>query len=164
MGLLKRNGIYYLEYKIDSRYKRMSLKTKNKDLAQKMYEAYLLSQITNKFTDSKSLSNQKSDEPINERRNFNIMSISAPHTSCVRKARKSIFIAYTEYIDLCLTHNLSKSIMQSKERLNKLFKDKGIKYLDQIDQKFVSDIVSEHKKDSANRHMKNLKAFLNFCI
>ncbi|MGL4393658.1 MAG: hypothetical protein ACRCS8_00305 [Brevinema sp.] len=149
MGLLKRKGIYYLEYKIDKSYKRMSLKTKNKDLAQKMYEAYLLSEITNKITAPKQVMINIQEQEQN------------PYQE---KTRKSLLTAYTEYIDLCITQNLSKSIMESKERLNKLFKDKGIKYLDQIDQKFVSDIVSEHKKDSANRHMKNLKAFLNFCI
>ncbi|MGL4561950.1 MAG: tyrosine-type recombinase/integrase, partial [Brevinema sp.] len=146
MGLLKRNGTYYLEYKIDKSYKRMSLKTKNKDLAQKMYEAYLLSQITNKFNNPLTITPQEQlKEPVSENR------------CCLHRS-------FNEYKDLCMTQNLSKSIMQSKERLNKLFKDKGIKYLDQIDQKFVSDIVSEYKKDSANRHMKNLKAFLNFCI
>lgn len=49
MGLLKRNGIYYLEYKDGSKYKRVSLKTRNKELAQKMYDNYLLSKITNQI-------------------------------------------------------------------------------------------------------------------
>lgn len=49
MGLLKRNSIYYLEYKNGSKYKRVSLKTRNKELAQKMYDNYLLSKIINQI-------------------------------------------------------------------------------------------------------------------
>ena len=158
MGLLKRNGIYYLEYKDGSKYKRVSLKTKNKDLAQKMYESYLLSQIKDK---------------INVRRNSDIVSISAFQPSCLQAHQKtnldtnkrhSIEKSYIEYIDLCESQNLSHGVIQAKKRLNDLLKKNKIKYLDEIDQKLLNHIVNDYQKDMANHHIKNLKAFLNFCI
>lgn len=118
MGLLKRNGIFYLEYKDGSKYKRMSLKTKNKDLAQRMYESYLLSQVTNKFTNQES-SSQSIEKTEKERRTHVLLT------------------AFSEYIDLCISQNLSQSVIKSKERLNKLFKENKIKYLDEINQKFI---------------------------
>ena len=152
MGLLKRNGIYYLEYKDGSKYKRVSLKTKNKDLAQKMYESYLLSQFTNKI-------NQSSSHPI-----VNIH--HQENTNMIRdtKPRKAIYIAFSEYIELCISQNLSHGVIQAKKRLNDLLKKNKIKYLDEIDQKLLNHIVNDHQKDMANHHIKNLKAFLNFCI
>jgi len=87
MGLLKRNGIYYLEYKNGLKYKRISLKTKNKDLAQKMYESYLLSQITNKINQSSSQSTIQQEQQIIQ----------------TSKPRKSIYIAFQEYLDLCIS-------------------------------------------------------------
>ncbi|MGL5955816.1 MAG: tyrosine-type recombinase/integrase [Brevinema sp.] len=148
MGLLKRNGVYYLEYKDGAKNKRMSLKTKNKDLAQKMYETYLLSQITKKFTSQQNISIIQ--EPIkNENKEY---------------LRKSILTAFDEYKELCISQNLSQGVIKSKERLNKLFKENKIKYLDDINQKFINEIVNNYQKDTANRYIKNLKAFMNFCI
>jgi len=45
-----------------------------------------------------------------------------------------------------------------------LLKKNKIKYLDEIDQKLLNHIVNDYQKDMANHHIKNLKAFLNFCI
>ena len=149
MGLLKRNGIFYLEYKDGSKYKRLSLKTKKKDLAQKMYESYLLSQFTNK------ISNNYNSSTIIENKN---------QFKQDTKVRKSILIAFSEYIELCISQNLSHGVIQAKKRLNDLLKKNKIKYLDKIDQKLLNHIVNDYQKDMANHHIKNLKAFLNFCI
>ncbi|MGL5721920.1 MAG: tyrosine-type recombinase/integrase [Brevinema sp.] len=150
MGIFTRNGIFYLEYKQDDKLKRMSLKTKNKELAQRMYESYLVSQITHRIN--------------------GVMTQKAHHENAptLKKDNKAlsfkVSLAFREYLTLCLSQKLSPEIIKSKERLMKLFIDKGIKQLDNIDQKFIGGIVKDYKRDTANRYMKNLKAFLNFCI
>lgn len=149
MGLMKRKGFYYLQFKEQGKYKRISLRTKNKELAQKLFDRYLLARITDKITTVQSGSvlkenNQKMLRPVRQ--------------------GKLAAAAFEEYMELCESQNLSLGIMQSKERLKKLLKDKGIKYLDRISQKFINDIAKNSKKDTANRYIKNLKAFLNFCI
>ncbi len=53
MGLYQRErGIYYLQVKEENTYKRISMKTKNKELAQRMYDNYLLSEISQKLNNT----------------------------------------------------------------------------------------------------------------
>ncbi|MGL4367539.1 MAG: tyrosine-type recombinase/integrase [Brevinemataceae bacterium] len=148
MGLLKRNGIFYLEYKDGTKHKRMSLKTRNKELAQKMYDNYLLSKITNKILNP----------------NPTLQENQIIHTPVSEKKRKSLLISFTEYLDLCTSQNLSQGVIHAKKRLYELLKNNKITYLDEINQKLLNHIVNDHQKDMANHHIKNLKAFLNFCI
>lgn len=95
---------------------------------------------------------------------FHIMSISEPYISYVRKPKKTILTVFDEYIELCISQNLSQSVMCYKDRLYNELKRNGMKYLDEIDQKLLNEIVNKYQKDTANHYIKNLKAFLNFCI
>ncbi|MGL4388368.1 MAG: hypothetical protein ACRCTJ_03130, partial [Brevinema sp.] len=50
MGLYQRsNGYYYLQIRENEKYKRISLETKNKILAQELYNAYLLDKVKSKL-------------------------------------------------------------------------------------------------------------------
>lgn len=55
-------------------------------------------------------------------------------------------------------------MIRAKKRVIELLKENRIKYLDEINQKLLNHIASRYQKDTANHHIKNLKAFLNFCI
>ena len=152
MGLYQReNGIYYLQIKENKSYKRLSLGTKNHVLAQSMYDSYLLSQIKNK------LSPQKVSQEIMSNKTYQITSLDT-------NKRVSIEKSYIEYIDLCESQNLSKEVIQSKNRLKTYLKSVKIQYMNEIDQKLINKIVNTHQKETANKHLRNLKAYLNFCI
>ncbi len=79
MGLFcrKETGIYYLKIRVYAdgvyKYKKISLGTKNRYIAEQIYNAYLLDIVK---------------EKINVRRNSDVLSISALQTSCLRGSSK----------------------------------------------------------------------------
>ncbi len=147
MGIYQRNnGIYYYQIKNNGKNTRISLETKDKELAYRIYENYIVNKLENKLLCICDTPKEKA------------------HQTESTKLRKTILTAFTEYIDLCISQNLSQGVIQSKNRLYELFKKNKIKYLDEINQKFLNSIISDFQKDTANRYIKNLKAFMNFCI
>ena len=152
MGLYQReNGIYYLQIKENKSYKRLSLGTKNYVLAQNMYDSYLLSQIKDKF------SSQKSSQEITSNK-------AHQKTNLDTNKRHSIEKSYIEYIELCKSQNLSKDVLYSKARLRTYLKSVKINYIEDIKQETINKLVNTHQKETANKHLRNLKAYLNFCI
>ena len=160
MGIYQRKetGIYYLKIKEGSKYRRVSLSTKNRYIAEQLYNAYLLDKVQNK---------------LNVRRNSDIVSISAFQTSCLQAHQKnnldtnkrhSIEKSYIEYIELCKSQDLSKGVLQAKTRLKTYLKSVKINYIEDIQQEIINKIVNTHQKETANKYLRNLKAYLNFCI
>ena len=58
MGLYQReNGYFYIQIREDNKYKRVSLETKHKYIAQELYNAYLLDKVKSKLYKSQYHSN-----------------------------------------------------------------------------------------------------------
>ncbi|MGL4562441.1 MAG: hypothetical protein ACRCVW_01115 [Brevinema sp.] len=155
MGLYQReNGFFYLQVKVNSenksQYKRISLGTRDIRLAQRMYDNYLLSEITNKIAPTKSTHQELTDNMSNKIQK--------------NEQRRSIEKWYYEYLDLCESQKLSKGVIQFKKRLFTHLKKENIKYVTEINQEVINQITKTFQKDYSNKHVRNLKAFLNFCI
>lgn len=147
MGLfLRENGIYYLQVKNGYRYKRVSLETRDKNLAQEIYNAFLLEKVKNKLFPDRSSSEAQRIEDI--------PSVPPP----------SIGAQFQEYIELCEAQGISLGVIYDKKRLLKLFRSYKIQALEDISQDFINKIVRKHLPSMANKLVKNLKSFLNFCI
>lgn len=152
MGLYQReNGIFYLQVQQDQKYKRISLGTRDYKLAQRMYDNFLLSTIANKIKPTKSTyqnntNNMSTPKEKNKRRPYGL-------EKC-----------YTEYLDLCESQKLSKGVIRFKNALLTHLKKENIKYVCDITQEVINHITKTFKKDYSNKHIRNLKAFLNFCI
>ena len=157
MGLYQReNGIFYLQIKINennkSQYKRISLNTRDIRLAQRMYDNYLLSEINQKLHPTKSTHTELTQSTVK----------SSSNKKEIKKY--SIDKSYTEYLDLCESQKLSKGVIRFKQSLFIHLKKENIKYVCDITQEVINHITKTFKKDYSNKHIRNLKAFLNFCI
>ncbi|MDK2818734.1 MAG: site-specific integrase [Spirochaetota bacterium] len=157
MGLYQReNGIFYLQIKINennkSQYKRISLNTRDIRLAQRMYDNYLLSEINQKLHPTKSTHTELTQSTVK----------SSSNKKEIKKY--SIDKSYTEYLDLCESQKLSKGVIRFKQSLFTHLKKENIKYVCDITQEVINHITKTFKKDYSNKHIRNLKAFLNFCI
>ncbi|OON99242.1 MAG: hypothetical protein ATN35_01645 [Epulopiscium sp. Nele67-Bin004] len=158
MGIYQRNnGVYYYQIKKNGKNTRISLETKDRELAYRIYENYIVNKLENKLLNICKPIIESNQRPAVEAH-------IQESTIAIQDTRKPILVAFNEYIELCASQNLSQGVIQSKNRLNELLKKNKIKYLDEINQKFINEIVSKYQKDTANRYIKNLKAFLNFCI
>ncbi len=173
MGLFcrKETGVYYLKIKENGKYRKISLGTKNKYIAEQIYNAYLLDIVK---------------EKINVRRNSDFLSISALQTSCLRGSSKhkneslstskskspktpknGIKKLYDEYLESCKAQKLSKYTIQRKEKVLELLlglKIKSVKDINQITVNGFLELMNDKTDETKIRNIKNFKAFLNYCI
>ena len=67
MGLYQReNGYFYIQIREDNKYKRVSLETKHKYIAQELYNAYLLDKVKSKLYKSQYHSNTNTYQESNQ--------------------------------------------------------------------------------------------------
>ena len=152
MGIYQRKetGIYYLKIREGKKYRRISLSTKNRYIAEQLYNAYLLDKVQNKISQKTIYTNQAHQEII--------------QNPITEQKRHSIENTYNEYLELCKTQNLSKDVLYAKARLRTYLKSVKINYIEDIKQETINKLVNTHQKETANKHLRNLKAYLNFCI
>lgn len=156
MGIYQRdNGIYYYQTKKNGRNIRISLETRNKDLAYRIYENYIMNKLETKlFNINKEITNK-----FIHKETYRRVEESMNKKDDQDKKIKTISKVFAEYRESCVSQNLSLGVIKSKDRLNELFKEKKIKSLEEINQKFINEIVKKYGKDTANRYIKNVKAF-----
>ncbi|MGL4387871.1 MAG: tyrosine-type recombinase/integrase [Brevinema sp.] len=153
MGIYQRKetGIYYLKIKEGAKYRRISLSTKNRYVAEQLYNAYLLDKVQNKIN----------SQPFYHQQAYQQNTVQIPINIPIQH---NIEKTYSEYLELCKNQNLSKDVIYAKTRLLSYLKSMKIKFVDEINQDMIINLVNTHKTETANKHLRNLKAFLNFCI
>ena len=155
MGIYQRKetGIYYLKIREGKKYRRISLSTKNRYVAEQLYNAYLLDKVQNKISQKTIYTNQAhqkiTQNPITEQK------------------RHSIENTYNEYLELCKIQDFTTHTINGKAQLLKIFQDHRIYHIEALNQNTFNKLLKSWgsiKKDTLRKHIANLKAFLNYCI
>ena len=153
MGIYQReNGIYYLQIREDdSRYKRISLETKNRHVAQDLYNAYLLDKVKSKINKSQYHSNTHPHQESNQ----------------IEEPKTLIKPIYQQYLNQCKIQDFTTHTINGKTQLLKIFQDHKIYHIENLNQNTFNKLLKSWgsiKKDTLRKHIANLKAFLNYCI
>ncbi|MGL5253655.1 MAG: tyrosine-type recombinase/integrase [Brevinema sp.] len=149
MGIYKReNGVYYLQANSGNGEKRkISLETKNKALAQEIYQAFLLDRVKAKLGLRKEYLTDKK-APV------------CPHPTNLVKE-------YKDYIESCKIKGFGSHTLQRKAKLLEAFiryKIVSIKEINQQNLNKLFKVWENTPKDTVIKHLANIKAFLNYCI
>lgn len=156
MGIIKRKNGYYYYYlytQTPKGKKRISLETKDERLAHEIYQASLLDKIKQKL------------DP------YNSYSVPVPEESSLQSPnrRKSPLISnlYKQYLESVQNKGICISVYQAKERLAKLLKKQHLIRISDITPQNITKLLKSLSKIgtyTAEMHIRNLKAFLNFLI
>ncbi|MGL4562639.1 MAG: tyrosine-type recombinase/integrase [Brevinema sp.] len=131
--------------------KRISLETKNKILAQELYNAYLLDRVKSKLYKT----------------NYVMQAHHQIQESTIAESKKLIKPIYQKYITHCELQNLSKATINGKLNLLSIFQKHKITYIEDLTQETFNKLIKSwenNKKDTLRKHIANIKAFLNYCI
>ncbi|MGL4393736.1 MAG: tyrosine-type recombinase/integrase [Brevinema sp.] len=174
MGIYRRKetGIYYLKIREGTKYRRISLSTKSRYVAEQLYNAYLLDKVKDRMSEvlygtgraKDKVQNKLSEKIINHPYQTELQSFSNTIKIAITESKYDIDKTYLEYIELCKSQNLTKDVLYSKTRLLKYLKSLKIQFINEITQEMIIKLVNSFKTETANKHLRNLKAFLNFCI
>ena len=152
MGIyLRENGIYYLKARVEGKYKRVSLETSDRSIAQEIYNAYLIDKLKSKLIPSK------------------VIVQNVPHEEIAKEIinKTKIKPLYQEYMESCKLRDLVPSTMWYKEILLEELTANKILYLEDINQKSINSLLqfwTREKPSCIRKQTANLKAFLNYCI
>ncbi|MGL5254178.1 MAG: hypothetical protein ACRC9L_04125 [Brevinema sp.] len=154
----KDTGIYYLKVKNGMSYKRISLGTKNKDLAQALYQAYLAEKVKAKLFGLVMPPIPINTQPPRKKKS------SSQKT---KSAGSSLIKIHEKYLNTCKAQNITEYTMSRKIKTFESIKACGITSLASINQDAVNKLLKvwgELSNETQIRHIKNLKAFLNYGI
>ncbi len=154
MGIyLRENGIYYLKIKDNNKYKRISLETSDRSIAQEIYNAYLVDKLKSKIIPNRVLESSR----------LNITD-TVPTEKSIKNLIKPL---YLEYMESCRLKGLAQATLWYKETLLDELLANDISYLEDITQRNINNLVQYWTKERPScirKQTANLKAFLNHCI
>ena len=155
MGLYQReNGYFYIQIREDNKYKRVSLETKHKYIAQELYNAYLLDKVKSKLYKSQYHSNTDTHQ-------------NSIQSNQIEEPKTLIKPIYQHYLNQCKIQDFTTHTINGKAQLLKIFQDHKIYHIENLNQNTFNKLLKSWgsiKKDTLRKHIANLKAFLNYCI
>lgn len=155
----KETGIYYLKIKNGVSYRRISLGTKNKDYAQALYQAYLAETVKAKLFGL-------AVPPIP--RNTELPRKKKSSSNRKNKSTNPSFTKIHEkYLDTCKAQNITEYTIKRKIKTFQSLTECGLNSLSAINQDALNKLLgtwAELSNETQIRHIKNLKAFLNYAI
>ena len=155
MGLYQReNGYFYIQIREDNKYKRVSLETKHKYIAQELYNAYLLDKVKSKLYKSQYHSNSHTHQ-------------DSIQSNQIEEPKTLIKPIYQQYLNQCKIQDFTTHTINGKAQLLKIFQDHRIYHIEALNQNTFNKLLKSWgsiKKDTLRKHIANLKAFLNYCI
>ncbi len=158
MGLIRRsNGFYYVRNIRNGILKTFSLKTKNKQVATELYQAFLIHQMRPKYFSSEGYP----FDQIHVESNQDIKMIQ-------QRSKNSYDNTWVEYFETNTLNRLSKSQLGIKKQVFNHLKMFNLKKMDEIDQSFLNKVFenyqTKYKDDSIRKYITEIKTFLHYCI
>lgn len=152
MGLITRNGVYYIRLIQDGKLTKFSLRTRNQSFAQDLYHSFMREKLSEYLPLRSSLQNNR------------------PHYQPAEKPllKKQIKPIFNNYVGICKMRNLAHSTMIMKNYLLKILVELKIQLYSDFNQSKMNTLITHlqgrYSSDSVKKFISEIKAFLNYSI